>query len=182
VLGLVAASVLLGLLEAEQPTVTEAIAMAREQVLMHVGRQLAAREAQRRGLLPVVVGELIDDAMPRQDLVCAAIDEAVQGAAQAFRTARLAETQHRRALMAARHVAVQTEQALAQAQRDAMLIARAPALWRKRQAVLAAREADPVLRDFNRPGDRQRAKARHEQAMAHIEAEIAGVLQTAGVA
>lgn len=73
----------------------------------------------------------------------------------------------------------QASRAFADVRREALIGERCPALWAKLRRAERARDRDPLVTGHDRyehPGDSIRAKARHEQAIAHIETEIAGAL------
>jgi hypothetical protein len=161
-------------LAAAQPARQEAIDAAREQVLGSVQRQLAGKECRWRGYWPA------EDEGQLQ-----ALQDEVQAKARAYRETRQAAEQLTQSLAAARQAVYQASRALEAVQREAAIREHAPELWSRLQRALRARDRDPLVTGpdrYDSPGDSLRAKARHEQAMAHIEAEIAGVLQTAGVA
>jgi hypothetical protein len=160
-------------LEAELPALTAAIDAAREQVLVSVQRQLAAKEALWRGYWPN------EDAPAKQ-----AVDAEVEAKAVAYRQARQRAAQAEQALAAARPAVYAARQALAEARREALVREQAPELWQRWQRALRARDRDPLVTGperYDHPGDSVRARARHQQAVDAIEQEITGVLQTAGV-
>lgn len=76
----------------------------------------------------------------------------------------------------------QAEQALLEAQREALIMAHCPQLWVKRRRAERAREADPWLNDYREPGASIRARARHQQVIDAVERDIAAALEAAGVA
>jgi hypothetical protein len=109
-----------------------------------------------------------------------AIDAAVEEAKQAFREARLAEGEGRRALQQAQGAVLACQQALQAMAREARIRERAPELWERLQDAIAARQRDPDLQNYGEPGKHALAKARHAERLKSIEAEIAEVLTQAG--
>ena len=158
-------------LEAEGPTLAAVIDAAREQVLGRVQRQLAGKEARWRGYWPAAdEGHL------------QALQEEVRAQASAYRQARRAADQLTQRLAVARQQVYECRQALSQAQHEARVREQAPELWARLRRAIRARDTDPDLNNYREPGLSIRARARHQQAIEAIEREIAGVLQTAGVA
>jgi hypothetical protein len=104
----------------------------------------------------------------------------VAAQALAYRQARQAADQAERALVAARQQVHEARRALEETRREAAVRAHVPELWRRLQRAMRARDADPLLHDYTQPGASVRARARHQQRIEQLEAQIAGML--AGVA
>jgi DNA-binding transcriptional regulator YbjK len=108
-----------------------------------------------------------------------ALTDDVQAKALAYRQARQALTQAERTWASARQAVYEAQQALSEAQHEAAIITRCPELWQRRAQALAARDADPALQNFDRPGVRMRHKVAHEQALQSIQHQITAALREA---